>query len=277
MPNRRGMHSVAIKLITRRFSAVAILMLALSVAGCVTTTDSRFSREADRQKAVENYVQLATAYIGQGNIDRARNHLDRALEIEPDSSEALAALGLIYNSDGEPKLAEKSFRRAISENADYTRARVYYGAFLYSQDRFDESRDQFRAASRDADYKDRGSVFYNLGMTQERLGQKKEAIASYRRAAELTRGDARSLLSLSRVMVDSGDAAGAARYYNRLLMIMQRNKRLQHSPESLLTGIRIAQHTGNRNQEASLVLQLKNNYPESAEYQQYKALISNDE
>ena len=55
--------------------------LALMVSGCVTTTDSRFAREADRDKALENYVKLATAYIGQGNLDRAEHHLDRALEI----------------------------------------------------------------------------------------------------------------------------------------------------------------------------------------------------
>lgn len=267
---------MVMKSVNGRFATLATLLIAVLLTGCVTTTDNRFAREADRQKAVDSYVKLATAYIGQGNIDRARHHLDRALEIEPDSAQAHAALGLIYNNDGEAELAEKSFRKAISEDSGYTRARVYYGAFLYSHDRMEESRDQFRAASRDTDYKDRGSVFYNLGMTQERLGQHEEAIVSYRRAAELTRGDVRSLLSLARVMVESGDMQGASRYYSRLTDIMQRNPRLQHSPESLLTGIRIARHFGDRNQEASLVLQLKNNYPESVEYQQYKALISND-
>ncbi|MGO1658284.1 MAG: type IV pilus biogenesis/stability protein PilW [Marinobacter sp.] len=264
------------KSVRRRLVTVATLLLAFLVTGCVTTTDSRFTREADQHKAVENYVQLATAYIGQGNTERARHHLDRALEIEPDSPEALAALGLIHNSDGDAELAEKSFRKAISSDSSYTRARVYYGAFLYSQGRVEESRDQFLVASKDTDYKDRGSVFYNLGMTQERLGLQEEAVASYRRASELTRGDARSLLSLTRVMVDSGDIAGAARHYDRLTKMMARNKRLQHSPESLFIGIRIARYFGDRDQEASLALQLRNNFPESVEYQQYKALISND-
>ena len=133
---------------------------------------------------------------------------------------------MIYNSDGDAELAEKSFRQAVSSDSSYTRAKVYYGAFLYSQGRMEESRDQFRAASKDTDYKDRGSVFYNLGMTQERLGLQDEAAVSYRRASELSRGDARSLLSLSRVMVDSGDIAGAARHYDRLTQIMARNERL---------------------------------------------------
>ena len=260
----------------RHYSVVALMMAVLFVTGCVTTTDSRFSREADRQEAIEDYVQLATAYIGQGNLDRARHHLERALDLDSDSAAARAAMGLVYNAEGEAELAESSFKRAISSDPGYTRARVYYGAFLYGQGRMDDSRDQFRAASRDTEYPDRGSVFFNLGMTQERLDEPDNAATSYRRAVELTRGDARSLLALSRVLADQGDYDSAARYYTRLSSMMQRNDRLRHSPESLLTGIRIARHLDNRNQEASLALQLKNNFPESVEYQQYKVLISND-
>ncbi|MBW0146012.1 type IV pilus biogenesis/stability protein PilW [Marinobacter arenosus] len=252
------------------------MLAALFVTGCVTTTDSRFSREADRQEAVEDYVQLATAYIGQGNLDRARHHLDRALDLDSDSPKAKAAMGLVYNAEGEAELAESSFKEAISSDPGYTRARVYYGAFLYGQGRMEDARNQFRAASRDTEYKDRGSVFFNLGMTQERLDELDNAATSYRRAVELSRGDARSLLALSRVLADQGDFNSAARYYSRLSSMMQRDERLRHSPESLLTGIRIARHLDNRNQEASLALQLKNNFPESVEYQQYKVLISND-
>ncbi|MBU2952558.1 type IV pilus biogenesis/stability protein PilW [Marinobacter sp. F3R08] len=254
---------------------LAVMLLTLLVSGCVTTTDSRFSREADRQEALDNYVKLATAYIGQGNLERARFHLDRALDLDPGAPGALAAMGLVYNAEGEPELAERSFRKAISEDSDFTRARVYYGAFLFGHGRMDDARDQFLAASRDTGYQDRGSVFFNLGMTEERLGELEAAVTSYRRAVELTRGDARSLLALSRVSVESGNYNTAARYYSRLISLMQRDQRLVHSPESLLTGIRIARYLNDDDQEASLALQLKNNFPESGEYQQYKVLISN--
>ncbi len=258
-----------------RIAVVVMMLLSALVAGCVTTTDSPFSREADERKAVENYVQLATAYIGQGNLERARHHLDRALELDPDSPAAQAALGLIYNSEGETELAESSFKRAISRDPDYTRGRVYYGAFLYSQGRMKAARDQFSVASRDTGYQDRGSVFFNLGMTQEQLGETDAAVASYRRAVELTRGDAKSLLALSRVLADKGKYDAASLYFSRLTKVMQKNSRLRHSPESLLTGIRIARYQNDRDLEASLALQLRNNFPESAEYRKYKVLISN--
>jgi len=261
----------------RRFSLLALMLITLLVTGCVTTTNSRFTREADRQEVVDDYVKLATAYIGQGNLDRARHHLDRALKLDADDPGARAALGLVLNAEGEPELAEKNFRRAISEDPGYTRGRVYYGAFLFGQGRMADARDQFRAASRDTAYEDRGSVFFNLGMAQERLDELDSAATSYQRAVELMRGDARPLLALARVFVELGQYENAARYYSRLTSMMERNPRLVHSAESLFTGIRIARYFNNQDQEGSLALQLRNNFPESVEYRQYKVLISNGE
>jgi len=255
---------------------ITVVLVALFAAGCVTVSDSRFAREEDREKAVENYVQLATAYIGQGNLDRARNHLDRALELAPDDAGALSAMALLHNSDGEHELAERNFRKALASDRDYTRGRVYYGAFLFGQGRFEEAREQFSSASKDTDYSDRASVFFNLGMTEERLDNTEAAVAAYRRAVEISRGDARSLLALSRTLVETGDYSAASRYYGRLAMLMQQNPRYRHSPESLYTGIRIARYMGERDRESSLALQLRNNFPDSVEYQQYRVLISNE-
>jgi type IV pilus assembly protein PilF len=255
----------SVNLLTLVFSLVVL-------AGCVTSTDSRFQREADREKAIENYVTLATAYIGQGNVDRARFHLDRASELAPKDASVLAAQGLLYQTDNETELAERAYRDAIASDAGYTRARVFYGAFLYGQNRFEEARDQFAAASRDTDYPSRASVFFNLGLSEERLDNLENAVNAYRRSVELSRGDTRSLLALSRTLVAVDNHQAAERYYSRLLGAMQRNKNLRHSPESLMTGIRIARHFGDSDREASLALLLRSDFPDSLEYQQYKVL-----
>ncbi|MEX2475170.1 type IV pilus biogenesis/stability protein PilW [Marinobacter sp.] len=245
-------------------------------AGCVTVSDSRFAKEEDRDKAVKNYVQLGTAYISQGNLDRARLHLDRALELAPDDAAALSAMALLYSSDGEDELADKTFRKAISSDGDYTRGRVYYGAYLYGERRFGDAQKQFKEASGDTNYSDRASVFFNLGMTEERLDNDEAAANAYRRAVELSRGDAKSLLALSRVLVEAGDLSAASRHYSRLSSLMQQNSNYRHSPESLFTGIRIARYFDEWDRESSLALQLKNNFPDSVEYQQYRVLISNE-
>lgn len=247
------------------------------LSGCVTSSDSRFAREADEDKAVRNYVQLATAYIGQGNFDRARNHLERALEIKPDSPSSLAAMGLIYQREGDSQLARESFSKAIGYDGSYTRGRVYYGAFLYDQKEFEGAKEQFLKASADTGYEDRGSVFFNLGRIYQRLDETKNAIGAFQRSVELSRGEPSALLALSTSLVETGSYTEASRYYSRLMTAMQSNRQMQHSPESLLTGIQIARYFNEWDREASLALVLKNQYPESDQYQQFKALISNDQ
>jgi type IV pilus assembly protein PilF len=244
------------------------------MSGCVTSTDSRFQREADKEEAIQNYVRLATAYIGQGNVDRARVHLDRATELAPEDSAVLATKALLYQSDSEDELAERSYKSAIANDKGYTRARVYYGAFLYGKGRFEEARDQFAAASRDTEYPDRASIFFNLGLSEERLEDLDAAVRAYLRAVELSRGDVKSLLALSRTLVATDNYGTAERYYSRLMGAMQRNSNLRHSPESLITGIRIARHFGDSNREASLGLLLKSDFSNSLGYQQYKVLKS---
>lgn len=252
------------------------LLLVAVLSGCVTTTDSRFARGADERKALEEYVQLATAYVAQGNYERARMHLQRALEIDSDYAPALATQGLIYQRQGESELAESSYLKALDEDPGFTRARVFYAAYLFGEGRFEAARDQFARASADTGYADRASVFYNLGQAEQKLDNTEAAARAYQRAVELSRGDARALLALSSTLVELGRYDEAARYYDRLLGLIARNKQMTHTPESLLTGIRLARHQGNEDREASLAILLRNQYPDSEQYRKYKALTSND-
>ncbi|PAV26304.1 type IV pilus biogenesis/stability protein PilW [Tamilnaduibacter salinus] len=244
------------------------------LGGCVTTTTSPFAEDANAEKAVSDYVRLGTAYISQGNYERAREHLRRALEIDPESSEALATLGLVHQSDGEHALAEQSYRQALDNDPSYTRGRVYFGTFLYNQGRFDEAVSQFKRASTDTDYNDRASVFQSLGKSYEALEQNADATSAYRRAVEISRGNPQYLLSLSGALVRMEQYSQASRYYSRLRRMMARNKNLRHSPESLLTGIRIARHFGNKDREASLALLLEKEYPQSEELKAYRQLAT---
>ena len=256
--------------------SVGVLLLVTLLAGCVTVTDSRFAQEEDEDKAVDDYVQLATAYLSQGNYERSRKHLERALELQPDDAGALATQGLLYQTEGEPELAEQAYRKALRSDSGYTRGRVFYGAFLYGEGRYEDSQEQFQLASRDTAYEDRASVFYNLGRASEQVGDTETAVQAYRRALELGRGNPRWLLALSRSLVATGDYSAASRYYSRLVSMMQSNPRLQHNPESLLVGIQIARHFQNYDQESSLALLLRNRFPDSEEYRKYKVILADD-
>jgi TolB-like protein len=106
------------------------------------------------------WAALANAYLilpeyVQGTTDRylplAREALDKALQLNPDSPYALAASGLLkahYFYDWEGALAD--LERAVAGAPDYATGRQFYGEILNIQGRVDEALEQLRLG-READ------------------------------------------------------------------------------------------------------------------------------
>lgn len=82
-------------------------------------------------------------------MPRARQLAARALELNPDSSEAHSSLANIaMQFDHDWTLAESEFRRAITLNANNEPAYSFYGLLLIALGRFDEAKEVFRQAIR---------------------------------------------------------------------------------------------------------------------------------
>lgn len=252
------------------------LMLSLSLTGCVRSTDGAFSSEADKEKAEQAYVRLGLAYLREEQYDRSRQHLNRALEINRKSAEALAGLGLLNQVQGEMDVAEKRFLEALSADSKYTRGRSHYGAFLYSEGRYKEALEQFEIASQDQEYEGRPGVFIKLGRTANALERYDRAAAAYQRALRLERGNQRALEGALVNLVEAERFQEAAPFFERLQMSIRASESVSHSPESLWAGIRIADHYDDQDRVSSLALLLRKRYPDSVEFEKYRAMKAND-
>ena len=100
------------------------------------------------------YNQLGTVLVGTGSPreyrPRAEAEAVRALQIDPTSSEAHAALGYVRHYQLRWAEGEKAFLRAIDLNPSNALARLWYANLLMSRRRFEESLRQAYAA-RDLD------------------------------------------------------------------------------------------------------------------------------
>ncbi len=168
------------------------------------------------------FAGLASAYAIQGDYGfgpfskreafaRARAYATRALEVDPSSAEAHAALGLaeLDNMNAIKGLAE--FRRAIALDPQYAPAHQWYGTALLREGKRAEAFEELRTATElepesvaatawlseaayvarryyDAiDYArqtldlspKRSDVYVTIGLAYEALGNYKEAIAAY--------------------------------------------------------------------------------------------------
>jgi len=118
---------------------VALLfVLASLMAGCVSSGSVNPMRTSEgRDEARDAYIQLGIGYLQQGEASRAKSPLRKALELDPNSADAHAALALVFQNEMENQLADEHYRKALSSHND---ARILnnYGSFLFEQKRYPE-------------------------------------------------------------------------------------------------------------------------------------------
>lgn len=254
---------------------VCLLLACAILQACVTTSDSPLTRNADPDAAIERYVELGFEYIKRDDFNRAQKHLKRALELDEDSAPANSAMGLIYSNQGESKLAESAFKTAVSSDPTYTRGRTYFGAFLFSQSRFEEAREQFLRAAEDTQYSSRPQIYTNIALCNLKLGDEGKAFSAYERALQLDRFNGNALSGLTEILLERGDYKNAQFYYNRLVREISEGK-LSHSSQTLWQGIRIARYFNAKPQEESLVALLTEFYPDSQEFKRYQSTYNGE-
>ncbi|SQF96985.1 TPR repeat-containing protein [Paucimonas lemoignei] len=244
--------------------AALLLCVMTLLAGCVTSGNiDPMSTSKGRADALQAYVQLGVGYLQQGQTERAKVPLKKALEIDASDADANAALALVFQVELETELADKHFQKALAARKGDARILNNYGSFLYEQKRYKEAYARFEEAAADSLYPERSRVFESLGMTAARLGDREAAENHFTKALRLDRQLPRSLLEMAELSYEDRHYVPSRDYYDRFSQLSEQNAR------SLLLGTRLAKVYDDRNKAASYGLQLKRLYPGTPEYQQY--------
>ncbi|MCV4267775.1 type IV pilus biogenesis/stability protein PilW [Pseudomonas capsici] len=244
--------------------ALLLSCFVMLLVGCVSTGHvDPLKTPQGREEARKAYVQLGLGYFQQGQTERAKVPLKKALELGNSDPEANAALALVFQAEMEPELADQHFRKALSASNNDARIVNNYGSFLYEQKRYQEAYERFQQAAADTLYPERSRVFESLGMTALKLNKREEAREHFTKALRLDRQQPRSLLEMAELSYEDGHYVPSRDYYDRFSQLSEQNAR------SLLLGIRLAKVYDDRNKAASFGLQLKRLYPGTPEYQQY--------
>ncbi|WP_044871947.1 type IV pilus biogenesis/stability protein PilW [Pseudomonas sp. LFM046] len=245
--------------------AALLLVSTALLAACVSTGHvDPMKTDKGRDAARDAYIELGIGYLKQGATERAKVPLKKALELDPSNADANAALALVFQTEMEPDLADQHYRKALSSGDD---ARILnnYGTFLYEQGRYKDAYARFQQAAEDNLYPERSRVFENLGLTALKMNDQALAKQHFDKALRLNRQQPLALLEMAQLSFDEKQYVPARDYYERFTKIAPQNAR------SLLLGARLATVFDDRDQAASLGLQLKRLYPGTPEYQQYQS------
>ena len=240
------------------------LLGAWLLAGCVSTESSPTKEHVDKQKALDLHIRLAKNYVAAGNRESARLHLRKAFDIDKKSPEATDTLAMLYELEGEPVLAEETFKKALKMKKDFTEAHNNYGIYLFSEKRYEDALREFETAAADLDYDGRPEALVNVGRTAQKLGHDERARAAFEHASVLDRNLPAPYIELADISLRAQEYADAKQNLDRYMALSQSSAR------ALLIGIRLERIFGNKDKEASYALLLKNKFPYSKEYLEYK-------
>ncbi len=247
---------------------IAVVTSALLLSACVTTTTGGFNTEPSDERAVRDFVQLATGYFEAGDMNAARRNVNNALAIDDRSSQAYNVLALVLQREGDRELAQETFERALALDASNSQARNNYAAFLYDIGEYEQSYQQLETVANDTTYESRDRAFVNLGISALRTSRPERAEYAFERALQLNSNAYPASLEMAQIKFAKGEFAQAMNYYKQYVTSSQFFNVVQ-TPRSLLLGIQLERRFDNEEGAAIYAVLLESLYRDSLEFQQY--------
>lgn len=217
------------------------------------------SDESDTARRARIRLELAAAYLEQGNLPVALDEIKQSIALDPNSAIAHNLRGLIYMGMNEPTFAEESFRRSLALQPGDGDALHNYGWLLCQQSRHAEAQQHFARAIASPRYAGQAKSWMTLGVCQMRAGQRAQAESSFNRALELEPTNPAAAFNLATLLYQRGDHARAQVYSRRI------NDSNLRNAETLWLGIRIERRMGDQVERSRLEEQLRQRFPNSRE------------
>ena len=171
------------------------------------------------------YNQFGTVMVGTGSPreyrPRAAAAAIRALQIDPYSAEAHAALGYVRHYEWRWEEAEESFRRAIELNPSHALARIWYANLLMSRGRMEEALEQVFAARELDPYS--LIINSNVGWVLSVAGRAEEAVEHMEWTLQLDSTYAQARSRLVQALMVAGRYSEAHAQAERLVALTDRS------------------------------------------------------
>ena len=161
----------------------------------------------------ETQNAVSSSSPGGNTLDQAIAEFQKIVELDPKSVEDRMVLGQLYTVKHQNEKAEEQFKAAQnldpdSEEVVLNLSRLYAenGDLAHAAKVIESLPEQERTSKME----------FALGAVYDQLKRPKDAIAAYKRAADLDPGDARSLGALAQALLNDGQLDEALKVYKQL-------------------------------------------------------------
>lgn len=215
------------------------------------------------EKRADIRLQLAIGYYQDGKFEVALDEAKLAIAANPNFADAYGVRALIYTSMGELVLADDNYQRALALAPNNPDLANNYGSFLCQNGRPAQGIARFESALKNPAYQSPVKALLNAGACSLRTRNYQEAERYLLDALRYEPDLAVTNANLARVYYERRNMERAGFFINRL---KASTKLDTFNAEQLWLAIRIDHKLAEKASEASLVMQLRQRYPGSAEY-----------
>lgn len=263
----------------RRMAQLAgAALVALTVlSGCAVNDPVQSGNLADadrvntpQRERAQIRLALAMGYFENKQYDVALDEASKALDVDPNLSEAYTLRGLSYSQLGEQARAEASFQRALQIRPNDVDARHNLGVFYCQNNQLQQAVLQFQQAVAQALVRERGKTLLTMGICQARLGDKEGAEQSLQQAHALDPGDPMVSYNLAMLQYQRGA------YEPALAVLRHLNNSQYANAESMWLGVRTARKAGDGRTMRDLGEQLRRRFASSREYRLFQQGVFDD-
>jgi len=198
-----------------------------------------------QQNAASGYnVQLGLAYLKQGNIERSKRKLWLAIEEDPSSPDANAAMAYFMEKTGAPKKARVFYHKAMTAAPGKGAQLNNYGAFLCRQRDYKQAERFFLKAVNDVQYEHTAGAFENAGLCALAVPNVKKAQQYFLKALKHDPSRKQSLYELVKIEMSE------SHYHDALFHLQNHSNIVLHSKALLTLAVKTSHQLGKLELEA---------------------------
>ena len=235
--------------------AIALAGL-LALAGCVST-ELDPSEKSDTDAARYN-TQLGATYLQRGELELAREKLEKAVKQDPDLAAARGYLGVLYERIDAPEKADREYKAAVRLAPDSPDIMNTYGGYLCRNGRREEGISFFLRAARNPLYRTPEAALTNAGVCARGIPDQVASEEYFRQALARSPGYREALIQLADLNYTTRDYLQAQAFLERFLQYGAA------TADALILGARIEAAQGNGKAAAEYRDRLRREFPAAA-------------
>ncbi len=241
------------------------------LGGCVTQTtysgtDQVVAEKAPNLKAAaRDRVRLGLTYLQQGEVERAKFNLDKALQLDDKVVEVHLGRAYYFQTVAEHEAAKDAYRQALRLEPNNGDVLNNFGVYLCRQQEFDESEKLLLRAVQAPDYTLMASTYENLGLCSQSAGKLDKAAQYFEQALNYAPRRSVALIELVNIAVEQNDFGSAQTALDRY------HDLAGETPQSLMLGVDIERQLGDLEASKRFGILLLAKFPRSQQAEQYRA------